>query len=55
MKCGQSTKAEKMALVLAGREDRTFGRKRQKLDPFASTTNKVRIFPCHLMFYCVSY
>jgi len=43
MKCGQSTKAEKMALVLAGREDRTFGRKRQKLDPFASTTNKQKV------------
>jgi len=43
VKSGQATKAEKMALVLKGREDREFGRKRQKMDPFASTTNKQKV------------
>uniref|UniRef100_H2YYR3 Protein SDA1 n=1 Tax=Ciona savignyi TaxID=51511 RepID=H2YYR3_CIOSA len=34
----------RMALVLAGREDREkFGRKKAKMDPFASTTNKEKL------------
>merc|ERR1739838_235153 len=41
VKCGKTSKAEKLALMLAGREDRdAFGRRQKKMNPFASTTNK---------------
>lgn len=44
-------RASKMAVVLASREGReAFGRKKTKLDPFASTTNKVCEGSCSLDF-----